>query len=911
MHQSLPPLPNQNYIRSPGNESDDAEQAIHSNYLRLQSTLLGAVDKQVLDIEGQLREKAMNLKKTEQDKLNFGVALYESRMEISRMNNKYYSVKKNAEKIESDKKNDETYRINLEKELADALILNKALQGELEKKKAMLTDSELKVSQISAVNLSYNSDIKVQHRIQNKLKKEYELTESQKKQIKSDLIDQKKKTEEIQIENVKLIRLLEAQASETATAQKSIDKMNQEITGLLAEKKALEKNWGDAMTAMTKRDDAFQGLSDKKDEIKSKLTDNEISMKSVKWERRELEKTLKKTEEDFNSTNIRFNLAQENSNSLEMQNRELTAKLNETRLSESNFRSMYEQTNKKYLIMAADYNYKSQNIIDLEKELNALKQNFKDSVESESFLKAAKYQEKAEYEKENEIKTIISDEENKSIIFRRENALLQLELEQQKTITEIAIKDKEKLEKDYKKIDSSHMDIGHKYNRMVYSLKRSEYDAQTLKNFINSKVDESIAPKLVAQSLTTEVNDLKNESYKFQNLWIDSQKEILKLKEALAKNQKEQTYLGTKLGISTTINEKASDEIEFAKGLAKDFQQDSSKLYNQMTKLQSQISDLKKRNSLLELKLEESRLQLEEGDVKQEKSTHMLKTEIRRVYKERKFLEKDIIEDKKFSQTMEVKHRLASEMVERLKTQRNVLQKENYQLKEKTKDLEKKNNESILLMKRYAESGGAITSSLVATSNSHKSRNNNNQNNDTPLWAVFDASSGGGSLGHKKENFPSFKSDATIEKTKSNVSEIRELPDFESWRLKIESLSSENEFLRNENKKIRSQLDETLRKCNQFERQVTEISRNLKSLEEQEQKMRLGFDDATRRCARAEFVAAHLETQFKDFKPNIKIDYQMLSQAEASIQLVAALLPRDSPDFRIEDEGKQIQAKTH
>ena len=53
------------------------------------------------------------------------------------------------------------------------------------------------------------------------------MIEQLKKQAEADLIAQKKKTEEVMGENAALKKLLEAQTSETATAQKSIDKMHE------------------------------------------------------------------------------------------------------------------------------------------------------------------------------------------------------------------------------------------------------------------------------------------------------------------------------------------------------------------------------------------------------------------------------------------------------------------------------------------------------------------------------------------------------------------------------------------------------------------------------------------------------------------------------------------------------------
>jgi hypothetical protein len=57
------------------------------------------------------------------------------------------------------------------------------------------------------------------------------------------------------------------------------------------------------------------------------------------------------------------------------------------------------------------------------------------------------------------------------------------------------------------------------------------------------------------------------------------------------------------------------------------------------------------------------------------------------------------------------------------------------------------------------------------------------------------------------------------------------------------------------------------------------------------------------RLARASKVAAYMEKQIKDAKPNAKIDYHVLSEIEPSTQLLAALLARDVPV----PGGKQVR----
>lgn len=74
--------------------------------------------------------------------------------------------------------------------------------------------------------------------------------------------------------------------------------------------------------------------------------------------------------------------------------------------------------------------------------------------------------------------------------------------------------------------------------------------------------------------------------------------------------------------------------------------------------------------------------------------------------------------------------------------------------------------------------------------------------------------------------------------------------------------------------------------------QLLEANQRVKTIEREKDQQAVQVRTLTNKCTRAEKVAAHLEKQFKESRPNAKIDYQMLTEAEPSTQLLAALMPR-------------------
>jgi hypothetical protein len=80
-----------------------------------------------------------------------------------------------------------------------------------------------------------------------------------------------------------------------------------------------------------------------------------------------------------------------------------------------------------------------------------------------------------------------------------------------------------------------------------------------------------------------------------------------------------------------------------------------------------------------------------------------------------------------------------------------------------------------------------------------------------------------------------------------------------------------------------------------LEKKLDQVSATADKLTNDLLKRTQDLDEATKKYMRAEQLAAHLERQFKEAKPNTKIDYFLLSDAEPSTQLLAALMAKAPP----------------
>jgi hypothetical protein len=129
---------------------------------------------------------------------------------------------------------------------------------------------------------------------------------------------------------------------------------------------------------------------------------------------------------------------------------------------------------------------------------------------------------------------------------------------------------------------------------------------------------------------------------------------------------------------------------------------------------------------------------------------------------------------------------------------------------------------------------------------------------------------------------------------------LQELPDFDAVRLKLGTLANEKEFLLNENTVIKKRLD-MVRNCPNVKmnqkldtatKSLKESKNQLRDLNELKREYLEKMTLLDQRYSRAKKVAAHIEKQFKESKPNTKIDYVMIGNPEPTTQLLAAILAK-------------------
>ncbi|ORY53524.1 hypothetical protein BCR33DRAFT_654817 [Rhizoclosmatium globosum] len=384
------------------------------------------------------------------------------------------------------------------------------------------------------------------------------------------------------------------------------------------------------------------------------------------------------------------------------------------------------------------------------------------------------------------------------------------------------------------------------------------------------------------------------ENDNIQKMWLEAQKTILKSKNEIIRLMDDNVFLRTQLGITDTIKIKTSAEIESAK--SKEFEQklEYSKLYAEFRKLQPLVEDYKTKMLDFEAQLIDAKAKIQQEHENSMTATMMLKTEIRRLQEERREERKNNITDERSNQALERKYILAREMVTKLKQERQELQRTCFELKTKADEMEKRYFDSQLMAKRMAEKAGRTVEITLVQPQSNNLVALQTVKLPPPIWASLATTPrDSGSARTRTEPLPTDNTDgsSSFQET-STLSSKKELPDFGAWKLKIESLTTERTFLLHENGILKSRIDELGVKLSKAERSNQESLQRMNILDKEIKAGQTQIKTLNAKCQKAEKIAASIEKQYKEARPNVRIDYSLMLEAEPSTQLMAALIIR-------------------
>ncbi|KAJ3015681.1 UNVERIFIED_CONTAM: hypothetical protein HDU68_012615, partial [Siphonaria sp. JEL0065] len=782
-------------------------------------------------------------------------------------------------------------------------------------------------------------DIKIHRRIESKIKKELSYVDQRRRVAETDLEDQKKITEKLVQQRNEMELIMEAQKQETGIANQTIAKMHSEISSLKAAKKKMEKQWEESMTAMTKRDVTFQSVEQQKEEIKEDLNETALINNALK---NELELTTKKftmKELECKGLEDKIQFLQASLRALEIKQQETRGSLVEAQVAESLYKQELDKVTKHHTVTKEELERKSSTIADLKGKFLKLREDFDLKMRNEVIQLAAKKEDQVRTLAQAEIDNTKREQTSKNTELRHVNAEFQMQLKEKDEQLYNLRKEKESLQKGYTEVNTHYNRLYEEARHLMYDLERKEHDVNYLKSrIIDMTENDPTTPLQTTMSkLQTDMAAVQAENDNIQKMWLEAQKTILKSKNEIIRLMDDNVYLRTQLGITDTIKIKTSEEIERSKN--KEFEQklEYSKLYAEFRKLQPLVEEYRQKMLNFEEQVIEAKALIQQEHENSMTATAMLKTEIRRLQEERREERKNNITDERSSQALERKYLLAREMVVKLKQERQELQRTCFDLKVKADEMEKRYFDSQLMAKRMGERAGRSVGEIATRLSAPGIRRLDQleateseinlvqpQSNaliaqqsvklPPPIWASLATTPrDSGSARTRTEPLPTDNTDvsSSIHESSSGPSsqKKKELPDYAAWKLKIETLTTERTYLMHENTILKQRIDELAVKLSKSEKTNQESQQRISNLDKEVKAGQQQIKTVTVKCQKSERMAASIEKQFKEARPNLKIDYSLMIEAEPSTQLMAALMFRES-DLESPSKMKSVISPT-
>jgi len=274
------------------------DDILQNHLIRIQTSLMGIVDRQLGKAEEKVHEKEIELDKANSDKKRLAIDLYKERSNIDKLNGYISKLQTKINNLESDNSGKTIEYQCIDSEVKELKNEKKKLENQLKDITKKYEESNEKYNQLGEINEVYNSNLKIQKRIRNRMDKELKITNQIKKNTEEELNSYIKKYEMMVNENKELEQQLENQKHETIIAQNALNNMNRELNVLSLSKQKFEKQWEDSLSAMVRRDATLEEVHNNYMATKEKLDSCEKELNACKYERDNYEKsTILKTNE--------------------------------------------------------------------------------------------------------------------------------------------------------------------------------------------------------------------------------------------------------------------------------------------------------------------------------------------------------------------------------------------------------------------------------------------------------------------------------------------------------------------------------------------------------------------------------------------------------------------------------------
>ncbi|TPX38692.1 hypothetical protein CcCBS67573_g10703 [Chytriomyces confervae] len=417
--------------------------------------------------------------------------------------------------------------------------------------KCKLEEAHDKATKLAEINSTYSSDLKIHKRIESKIKKELQYVDQRRRLAETDLEDQKKITEKLVLNRNEMDLIMEAQKQETAIANQTIAKMHFEITALKTDKKRLEKQWEESMSAMSKRDLTFQSVEEQKETVQENLSISEMEKRALRNELETVTRKFNAKELDCKGLEDQIQFLHTSLRTLESKQREVRSSLTEAQVAESLYKQELDKVSKHHSVAKDEVDRKAGVISDLKGKLERMKHDFELKMRNEL---VAKKEDVVRAQAQSEIENTKKEELCKNTNLRQENAQLTLKLQQMAEDNRILQKEKQSLNANYSEINTHYNRLYEEARHLMYDLERKEHDINYLKATLrdSSENDATIPYQISMSKLQKDMDAIRAENDNVQKMWLESQKDIHKCKNEMSRLKDDNVYLRVEFTCNST-----------------------------------------------------------------------------------------------------------------------------------------------------------------------------------------------------------------------------------------------------------------------------------------------------------------------------------------------------------------------
>eukprot|EP01137_Pigoraptor_chileana_P036840 Opistho-2@33096 len=798
------------------------DEALQEHLERVQKALIASVDRQLVAMEERLQDRDFEVQRGEERKKDMGAMLYNAQVELRRLNDSMADARRRTDAAEIARKLSHSEQMRLERLLSDARTENSGLRLENNGLRDELHRASGTAEQLKELNAAYNSDIKVRRGLEGRLESDLALVREDHEDTKRKLEGAEKTIRRLEQEVESTNKALARKTTEANVSRVAVEKLERELDQTAGAAKGLVRQWEDGLNAMSRRDETLQAVVQESARLQDAADLSKRVARTSEAEAERLRSERDRAIAEAEAMRGALDRARIEVGVLEQRNSEL---LRRSQLAEGvahMFQADIEGVRTQITQLEDESMRRGVAAVHMKTQREEAVRRLDEALErNDSTRQRAEHELR---ELDHSLEKMSVEQEGRVQELRNLNCVLRAKMKETERNAEQVKKERDSLNVQVRHIGGHYEQLYRDSRYLMDTLERKQHAISTLTSQLGAvNYDSKTKPlEITVRRMGKELEDMRAEYEQLKGRWVENQGETVKLGRTNAKLTDSESELKTRLLITETIGEKTKQEADGLRKEVLEQHEDKSRVLAELRRIQPMVQDLEYRNRVLEDRCEELRRKLAAAETDSRASAHALRAEVRQLQLERDELRR--------TQSAELKSQMVMER--KLTITREILHKK----REDERDSSKRSNELSVKLSKAERKYAEVAQSLQTWSD----------------HAVVQ-----------------IESSAAAKRARNAVRDSSaEEDDAQLLRLKLNRATSELAQARNEMTALRAQMDELASRSVEIGRHLSEERRMRTHIEEDFARCKADLKSLSARCVRAEALAASIETQFKECKPN-------------------------------------------